>query len=181
MANKKNGFWTFIFSLIPGAGELYMGFFKQGLSLMGLCAVISVVASFLGIEELLMVLPLIWFYSFFHVHHLRSLPPEEFHAIEDKFLFFENCDFQLGTLTEQRRKVLAVVLVAVGIILLWNSVMSMLQWILPDFIGEILWRLENLLPRLLIAVLILYAGVRMLRGTPVKKEEMEDEDEDEEV
>lgn len=178
MANKKNGFWTLIFSLIPGAGEMYMGFFKQGLSLMGLCAVVAIVASFLGIDELLIVLPLIWFYSFFHVHHLRSLPPEEFHTIEDKFLFFDDHDFQLGALTENRKKVLAVVLVVVGIILLWNSVISMFHWILPDFIGQIMWRLENLLPRLAIAVLILYAGMRMLRGTPVKKEDMEDEDEE---
>lgn len=104
MANKKNGFWTFIFSLIPGAGEMYMGFFKQGLSLMGLCAIVSIVASFLGIEELMILLPLIWFYSFFHVHHLRSLPPEEFHALEDKILFFDDRDFQLGALTENRKK-----------------------------------------------------------------------------
>ena len=139
MANKKNGFWTFIFSLIPGAGEMYMGFFKQGLSLMGLCAVVSIVASFLGIEELMILLPLIWFYSFFHV---------------------------------------AVVLVVVGVILLWNSMLDLFGWILPDFFREILWSLQNLLPRLAIAVLILYAGVRMLRGTPVKKEDMEDEDEE---
>ncbi len=181
MANKKNGFWTFIFSLIPGAGEMYMGFFKQGLSLMGLCAIVSIVASFLGIEELMILLPLIWFYSFFHVHHLRSLPPEEFHAMEDKILFFDDRDFQLGTLTENRKKAIAVVLVVVGVILLWNSVLDLFGWILPDFFREILWSLQNLLPRLAIAVLILYAGVRMLRGTPVKKEDVEDEDEDEEV
>ena len=35
MTRKKNGFWTFVCSLVPGAGEMYMGFFKQGLSLMG--------------------------------------------------------------------------------------------------------------------------------------------------
>ena len=139
MANKKNGFWTFIFSLIPGAGEMYMGFFKQGLSLMGLCAIVSIVASFLGIEELMILLPLIWFYSFFHVHHLRSLPPEEFHALEDKILFFDDRDFQLGTLTENRKKAIAVVLVVVGVILLWNSMLDLFGWILPDFFREILW------------------------------------------
>lgn len=181
MANKKNGFWTFIFSLIPGAGEMYMGFFKQGLSLMGLCAGVSIVASFLGIEELLILLPLIWFYSFFHVHHLRSLPPEEFHAIEDKILFLDDKDLQFGTLTENRKKVIAVILVVVGVILLWNGVLDLFGWIMPDFLDNILWRLQNILPRLIIAALILYAGVRMLRGTPGKKEDVEDEDEDEEV
>ena len=31
MKKQKHGFWVFIFSLIPGAGEMYMGFKKQGI------------------------------------------------------------------------------------------------------------------------------------------------------
>ena len=31
---KKNKFFTFCFSLFPGAGEMYMGFMKAGVSLM---------------------------------------------------------------------------------------------------------------------------------------------------
>ena len=34
MTRKKRGFWTFIFSLIPGAGEMYLGFMKRGVSTM---------------------------------------------------------------------------------------------------------------------------------------------------
>lgn len=34
MTKQKKGFLLFIASLIPGAGELYMGFRKMGLSLM---------------------------------------------------------------------------------------------------------------------------------------------------
>ena len=34
--NKKNGFWTFCFSLLPGAGEMYLGFMKMGISLMAI-------------------------------------------------------------------------------------------------------------------------------------------------
>ena len=30
MKKQKHGFWVFIFSLIPGAGEMYMGFKKTG-------------------------------------------------------------------------------------------------------------------------------------------------------
>ena len=36
MTKKKSGFLTFLFSWIPGAGEMYMGFMKMGVSLMGL-------------------------------------------------------------------------------------------------------------------------------------------------
>lgn len=34
MIKKKNGFIAFICSLIPGAGEMYLGFMKEGLSIM---------------------------------------------------------------------------------------------------------------------------------------------------
>ena len=34
MKKQKHGFWVFIFSQIPGAGEMYMGFKKQGISIM---------------------------------------------------------------------------------------------------------------------------------------------------
>ena len=30
MQKQKRGFWLFIFSLIPGAGEMYMGLQKTG-------------------------------------------------------------------------------------------------------------------------------------------------------
>ena len=33
---KKNKFFTFIFSFMPGAAEMYMGFMKQGVCLLAL-------------------------------------------------------------------------------------------------------------------------------------------------
>ena len=36
MTKKKNRLFTFFCSLIPGAGEMYLGFFKHGLSVMTL-------------------------------------------------------------------------------------------------------------------------------------------------
>lgn len=169
MANKKNGFWTFMFSLIPGAGEMYMGFFKQGLSLMGLCALVFIAASWLHLEVLMFFLPLIWFYSFFHVHHLRSLPPDEFYAIEDKFLFFSWLNSgNNGAVREKwnqvRSRRLAIVLIFVGVVLLWNVCMDGLSWILPDAFQHMVWWMQNIIGRLVVAAAILYAGFRMLRG-----------------
>mgnify|MGYP000567912327 CR=1 FL=1 len=74
MKKQKHGFWVFIFSLIPGAGEMYMGFKKQGLSIMLLFWGSIALASITGLGWLAMFLPVIWFYSFFNVHNLKSLP-----------------------------------------------------------------------------------------------------------
>lgn len=44
MQKQKKGFLLFISSLIPGAGEMYMGFFKQGISIMTLFWAIIAIA-----------------------------------------------------------------------------------------------------------------------------------------
>ena len=50
MKKQKHGFWVFIFSLIPGAGEMYMGFKKQGISIMLLFWGTIALASITGLE-----------------------------------------------------------------------------------------------------------------------------------
>ena len=44
MQRKKSRFLVFILSFIPGAGEMYMGFMKQGVTLMAVFAGIIAVA-----------------------------------------------------------------------------------------------------------------------------------------
>ncbi len=178
MKNKKSGFFTFICSLVPGAGEMYMGFFKQGLSLMGLFLLICVASSFYAFERLVLFLPLIWFYSFFHVHHLRSLPPEEFYSIEDQFLLLPN---QISSCTKnlaKRRKLIAIVLIVFGVSQLCEVLINMLSWLLPDDLYDYVWRMQTIVPRLIIGVVIVYAGLRMIQGSK-NKEMLYAEDEDE--
>ena len=50
MQKQKKGFLLFISSLIPGAGEMYMGFFKQGISIMTLFWAIIAIAGGLNIS-----------------------------------------------------------------------------------------------------------------------------------
>ena len=86
MQKQKRGFWLFIFSLIPGAGEMYMGFKKQGISIMLLFWGAIALASITGLGWLAMFLPVIWFYSFFNVHNLKSLSEEEFYSVDDNYI-----------------------------------------------------------------------------------------------
>ena len=88
MTNKKNRFFTLVFSCCPGAGEMYLGLYRQGVSLMGLFFGTIALAAWLGFEELIFfICPIVWCYSFFHTHNLRRMTEEEFAAVEDKFIF----------------------------------------------------------------------------------------------
>ena len=73
MRNKKNGFFTFIFSLLPGAGEMYFGLYRQGLLLMSMFFGSIAICALTGMGELAFVLPIIWCFGFFHVHNFLNL------------------------------------------------------------------------------------------------------------
>ena len=120
MTKKKGKLMTFCWSLIPGAGEMYLGFFKQGVSLMMIFAALLGVSGFLRLGFLTFLAPIVWFYSFFHTNNLNSLSDEEFYSIEDDYLIPWN-EFGLNRFTIQKyRRLLSACLIFFGISILWN-------------------------------------------------------------
>ena len=81
---KKSRFFTFIFSMLPGAAEMYMGFMKNGLSLM-IIFFISFVPMILfnSLEFMLLLSAVLWFYGFFHARNIASLDDTYFDQLED--------------------------------------------------------------------------------------------------
>lgn len=169
---KKNGFFTFYFSLMPGAGEMYLGFMKMGVSLMGLFFGIIVFCALLNLPSLLTVGVVVWFYSFFHVHNLVGLTDEEFRNVEDDFLFHPGLFSSAKKDVEKYRKAVAVLFIVVGILLLWNGMKSVFMPWIPDYIFSILSRFENTLPRILAGIGIILAGWKMIVGKEEKLKEV---------
>ena len=52
MNNQKNRFWTFVLSLVPGAGEMYFGLYRQGVSLMLCFFIVMLVPLMLQVSAL---------------------------------------------------------------------------------------------------------------------------------
>lgn len=175
MTSKKSGFWTFIFSLFPGAGEMYLGFLKQGASIMILFFGIFALSAGLNLNFLIFLLPVIWCYSFFHSHNLRSMPDEEFYALEDHFLFVEpDGTYTFRSLTEfflRYRKITAAVLIVFGCLLLWNSLLDYLYGILPEPLYHILAQFSYNLPQIFFSILIILFGIHLING---KRQQMDD-------
>ena len=113
MTNKKNRFFTLVFSCCPGAGEMYMGLYQHGVSLLGAFCAIAAVAFWLNWEELLLILPVIWCYSFFHTHNLRQMTEEEFREVKDDFFFAGYVDARPNwQLTEKYRPCAPVMMIS---------------------------------------------------------------------
>ncbi len=172
MTKKKNGFLTFIFSLLPGAGEMYMGFFKQGISIMSAFFMLIFVSSWLNLGPLMFTLPVLWFYSFFHVHNLASLRDEEFYSIEDKYLFnYDDSKIQELLGRNKGRKILAIVLILFGVSAIFDIVMQVLESILNIMNIDMGWyySISYNMPQFVFGLAIILLGIHLIRG---KKKEL---------
>lgn len=167
MTRKKSGFLTFCFSLIPGAGEMYMGFMKQGLSIMAVFWLLVFFATFFNLGPVLFILPILWCYSFFNVHNIRGMSDEEFYALEDDYLFHLDENSLVGKLKGKQSNLLAWGLIIVGVAILWNYVIGYIRWLMPD---EIYWSVMDGVPQVAIAVLLIWCGIYLIRG---KKKELD--------
>ncbi|MEG1362012.1 MAG: hypothetical protein RR364_09240 [Lachnospiraceae bacterium] len=180
MTNKKSAFLTFIFSLLPGAGEMYMGFMKQGASLMGLFFTIIALGGWLEIGPIMILLPVIWFYSFFHVHNLRNLSDEEFFSIKDEYII-DVGDTRLKELFGKFHKIIAVVLILMGVNLIWRNIADYIGRFLPNDISNLWYNFTGTftyaIPQIFVGAGIIYVGIYLIKG---KKKELFQQEEQEE-
>ena len=170
MQKQKKGFWVFLCSLMPGAGEMYMGFKKQGLSIMILFFSLFSLASIVGMSWSIAFLPIVWFYSFFNVHSLKSMTEEEFYSVEDSYIL--HLDSLIGDadkLLSKNRQIIGIFLVVLGCSLLWSGITNAFWWFVP----EVIRRLFNYVPQIVIAAAIIIAGFYILKN---KQQKLMDED-----
>lgn len=175
MIRKKSSFLTFCFSLLPGAGQMYMGFMKRGLCLMSAFFLLIFIAAFLNIGAIMLIMPILWFYSFFDTHNLRSIPDDEFYALEDDFVFINQLPANsLKAFQNKYKNIIALVLIVIGISILWNNFFELVRYILPDYIGDRLsnaiYNIGYYIPQLLIGAAIVALGLYLIRG---KKKELD--------
>ena len=108
---KKNGFLTFIFACIPGAGQMYYGYMQRGLSI-AMILILCVMAATI-VEPLLFLCLVIWMYSFFDtydlIRHMAAGEPKE-----DSLLVLGNYG-EIKKLVPQHNKLIGWGLVGFGV------------------------------------------------------------------
>jgi hypothetical protein len=85
---KRSSFLTFIASLIPGLGYMYLGLIKKGIQAMVIFFLIEPVFRFIGLGGLSSIISIpLWFYLFFDTFNIaRKLDRGEFVSDSD-FIF----------------------------------------------------------------------------------------------
>lgn len=174
MKKEKSKFLTFGFSLLPGAGHMYMGFMKMGLSLMAAFFFLIFISSWLNIGPLLFLLPLIWFYSFFDCINKRYSTDQEFLLLEDNYLFSldELVKIDKG-IFKKHRLFTGILLLLLGIYLIWNNIIQSLWRYMPNAVYNAINDVTRVAPQIIIGVAIIAVGAKLIIG---KKRERDTDD-----
>lgn len=166
MIKKKNGFMTFICSLVPGAGEMYLGFMKEGLSIMCLTYAVFLMGMWLDASWIICSVMILWFYSLFNVHNKASLTDEEFYALEDDYLFHLDQILPEGKLSGKQTKVFGWLLVFFGIATVWRPSIRNLLAVLRTYFSEdfanIVGHYLYSIPRFVVAAILILSGIRLI-------------------
>lgn len=159
---KKSAFLTFCFSFIPGAGQMYQGFMKRGLSLITLfclavvgCAIIPYCAA---------TLPIIWMYSFFDTFNIRANPA----AQTDQLLLPGEVVDTFRRLMHRSPRLVGGGLILLGVWMLFDNFLSPVLETLAIALGNTAWEFyRNVVrgvPVLAVAIIIIYIGFRLAFG-----------------
>lgn len=167
MKKRKNSFLAFCFSMIPGAGHMYIGFMKQGISIMTALVAGIALGVILHMPILTLFIPVLWFYAFFDVHNKRSLSEEKLNDMEDKFFLSNVTNREITELFEGKlRMFIAGGLILIGFYLLFDNLLSMMPYYLRNLLYH--WGIDKI-PHIIIACIIIYVGIRLIQG---KRNEM---------
>ena len=158
---KKNGFLTFIFACIPGAGQMYYGYMQRGLAIVSLFGVCFMVANVFN--PFVITLLILWMYSFFDtydlIRHLAAGEPKE-----DSLLLLGNWK-DCKDMIPQHNKLLGWGLIIVGGWAMYDTVISnwlanILNRLFDDY--GIVYSIIHGIPNVFIAVLLIAAGFKLL-------------------
>lgn len=170
---KKNGILTLLFAFIPGAGQMYQGYMKRGLSLVLMAAAIGMAAML--IPPVVFTLLVVFMYSFFDTFNLRAQIGMDAAPADDYLIHFDMRDRRLEQLMAERHKLLGWLLIVFGGMVAYQN-------IIMNTLGDLLWRwgkenpifralylVMDQLPEVLVCVVLIVCGIWLVKGPRTAK------------
>lgn len=165
---KKNGILTFLFAFVPGAGQMYQGYMKRGLSLITLFF-LCIMAGML-LEPLVLTALIVWMYSFFDTFNLRAQFIAGTAPADDYLVHFNTKDARLTLFFRDSHKLVGWALIAFGALIAYeNIIMNLLndvlwRWGRDSVVFRAFYLVMDRLPDVVLCVALILCGVWLVRG-----------------
>jgi len=161
---KKNILLTFGFSLVPGAGQMYQGYMKRGVSLLIFFSAICALLGTISIPLFAVPLPVIYIYSFFDSFNVRNKIGTENEEKDDYIWNGLGLDGLKNIISSSNKKRF------LGYSMIFLGIYIALSNIIPSIAIDLeLWRLYNALEifreyltPVLIAGLSIFVGIKFI-------------------
>lgn len=170
----KNGILTFLFAFCPGAGQMYQGYMKRGLSLITMFCVAFGAGTLLGV--LYVAMPIVWMYSFFDTFNLRAQIIADTAPEDDYLIHFDPRDKRLARALLDSHKLVGWLLIAFGALIAYqNLIMNIFgdlvyRWGHSSPVFRALYLVMDSLPDVVVCVVLIVCGVWLVKGPhPAKK------------
>lgn len=154
--NKKSRTLAILFGLLPGAGHMYLGLFKQGLELMAIFFLGLFLTDSLQISLFMIVVPLVWFYSFFDIINKTTMEEPLADSNLAIFSFFNNN----GSWNREGNKIIGIALIIIGVLCLAEKVILPVMSEYFNFT----WEFLSYIKTGIVAVLFILGGIKLLLG-----------------
>ena len=172
---KKNGILTFLFAFVPGAGQMYQGYMKRGLSLITMFCLFIIVGSATGLDALVVGCIVVYMYSFFDTFNLRAQIIAENAPADDYLVHINWKDKRMQDFMMDSHKLLGWGLIALGGLVAYENVIMRV-------FGDVMWRwgqnnpvfrafylMLDELPQIVTCVALIVCGLWLVRGPKGKK------------
>ncbi len=168
---RKNNFFTFIFSFCPGAAEMYMGFMKNGFSIMALFFFVCGIFAFTRFDFTVAIIALLWFYGFFHARNIAKMDDESFYNFKDIYVWEEfDINGSIKVPSDKLRIGVALIMILIGLGVIWDYVTEIIYKLIPDIMWDYIYPIVDNIPSVVLAIALIAFGIALISG---KKKEIE--------
>ena len=183
MHPNPNKFLTVLFSFIPGAGHMYLGLMRRGISLMLGFALSIFGAAYFSMHPYIrlllylfgMFIPVMWFIAFFDFWRYPRMSPEEKAQVTDEFLIPKGVKLPGGAAMRKARVAGGILLILAGAFQLYQTVFQRMVY---DYLHSqrVIAFFDNM-PTLLTALGIIAIGLLLIfwKSRQIKREASDEE------
>jgi TM2 domain-containing membrane protein YozV len=145
--SNKNTLLALLFSIVPGAGHMYLGWQQRGLGFMSTFFLAMFLMEWLHLSLFFFMLPVVWLYSFFDTLKLVSAYDSTVSESEGTLLFW----------LAERQRWAGLVLIALGVLIIFERI------VFP----YLSYQLVNIIKTGLIAAIFIGGGLRLALGSKI--------------